>query len=418
MRIVFANRYFLPDQSATSRMVSSLASALAHHGFDVTAIASRTLHDHSGVVLPAEEMIAGVAVKRLWATRFGRHHLAGRIVDYLTFHISVFIWCLRYLRSGDLFVVYTDPPLLSVTTALPALWRNARIINWVMDLFPEVAMELEMLSSKGIPGKISKMLRNWSMRKSTMIVCPTEMMASYLQGSGIPGDRIRVMHHWSDGSEIYPIPRSDNGLRRHWGLQDKFVVGYSGNFGRAHDFTTLIEAAALLKDDNDIQFLLVGGGQQRARIEEIAQKRQLKNILFKPLQPPENISESLSAADAHIVSLIPRLEHCIVPSKFYGILAAGRPTLFVGAPDGEVANVIASTRCGEAVEIGESQKLAGLIVQLKNSPQQCTQMGCNARDLLETVYSRDNAVQSWSDVMSAFQQPGTDPLRSTIFRSA
>lgn len=140
--------------------------------------------------------------------------------------------------------------------------------------------------------------------------------------------------------------------------------------------------------------------------------------LFKPLQPPENISESLSAADAHIVSLIPRLEHCIVPSKFYGILAAGRPTLFVGAPDGEVANVIASTRCGEAVEIGESQKLAGLIVQLKNSPQQCTQMGCNARDLLETVYSRDNAVQSWSDVMSAFQQPGTDPLRSTIFRSA
>ncbi|SDP38361.1 glycosyltransferase family 4 protein [Phyllobacterium sp. OV277] len=418
MRIVFANRYFLPDQSATSRMVSSLTSALAHQGFDVTAIASRTLHDHSNVALPAEEMIAGVRIKRLWATRFGRHHLIGRMMDYLTFHISSFLWCFRNLRAGDLFVVCTDPPLLSVTTALPVRWRKARTINWVMDLFPEVAIELEMLSKTGIPGKLSRALRNWSLRKSTVIVCPTAIMASYLLESGFSRDRIRVMHHWSDGNEIRPVPRSTNDLRRHWGLQNKFVIGYSGNFGRAHDFATLLEAAALLRDDNDIHFLLIGGGQQRAHVEEVVQTQQLKNITFKPLQPPENISESLSAADAHIVSLVPRLEHCIVPSKFYGILAAGRPTLFVGSPEGEVASVIASTRCGEAVEIGESQNLADIIVQLKNSPERCASMGRNARDVLDTVYSRDNAVQSWVDLMSGLQQRASDPLQSSIYRSA
>lgn len=287
-----------------------------------------------------------------------------------------------------------------------------------MDLFPEVAIELEMLSKTGISGKLSKALRNWSLRKSSLIVCPTAIMASYLLESGFSRNCIRVMHHWADGSEIYPVPRLTNDLRQLWGLQDKFVIGYSGNFGRAHDFTTLLEAAALLKDDTDIHFLLIGGGQQRAWVEEVARKQQLKNITFKPLQPPENIPESLSAADAHVVSLMPSLEHCIVPSKFYGILAVGRPTLFVGSPEGEVASVIASTKCGESVEIGESQKLADVIVELKNSPERCASMGRNAREVLEVVYSRDNAVQCWSEVMRGLQQPVVDPVQSSIYRSA
>jgi colanic acid biosynthesis glycosyl transferase WcaI len=418
MKIVFANRYFFPDQSATSRMVSGLAFALKRRGFEVTAIASRTLHDNANVTLPDEESVGGLCVTRLWATRFGRSNILGRAIDYLTFHISAFLWCLWNLKRGDICVVCTDPPLLSVTTALPIRWRGAKMVNWVMDLFPEVAMELGMLSSKSLPGTLSRIMRNWSMRKSAMIVCPTATMASYLTGHGLEDDRVFVMHHWSDGDEIYPVSPASNSLRTRWGLQDKFVVGYSGNFGRAHDFSTLLEAAVLLSHNEDIQFLLIGGGQQRAHVEEVVRNRELKNVIFKPLQPSENIAESLSTADAHIVSLIPRLEHCIVPSKFYGVLAAGRPTLFVGDSNGEVARVVASADCGAAVKIGEGQRLANCIVQMKDSPDRCAQMGLNARRVLDTVFSRENAVGAWSDVMHKFRQQSAATSESSVYGPA
>ncbi|MGH6859948.1 MAG: glycosyltransferase family 4 protein [Phyllobacterium sp.] len=404
MKIVFANRYFFPDQSATSRMVSGLAFALGRRGFEVTAIASRTLHDHTGISLKDRETVAGLDVRRLWATRFGRGNILGRAIDYLTFHLSAFLWCLWNLEKDDICVICTDPPLLSVTTALPVRWRRARMVNWVMDLFPEVAMELGMLSNKSLPGLLSRAMRNWSMRQSTMIVCPTATMASYLVEHGLDKERVFVMHHWSDGEEIFPVPPAANTLRSLWGLQDKFVVGYSGNFGRAHDFSTLLEAAVLLSDDDTIRFLLIGGGQQRAHVEEVVRNRDLRNVIFKPLQPSENIAESLSAADAHIVSLIPRLEHCIVPSKFYGVLAAGRPTLFVGDGNGEVARVVNSSDCGATVQIGEGRQLADAIVQMKNAPERRAEMGQNARLVLDRLFSRDTAVSAWSDVMHQFQQ--------------
>ena len=159
----------------------------------------------------------------------------GRAIDYQTFHVSAFLWCLWNLKSGDICVVCTDPPLLSVTTVLPIRWRRARMVNWVMDLFPEVAMELGMLSNKSILGTISRSMRNWSMRKSAMIVCPTATMASYLTDLGFRDGQVFVMHHSRrDGDEIYPVAPASNSLRTRWGLQNKFVVGYSGNFGRAH----------------------------------------------------------------------------------------------------------------------------------------------------------------------------------------
>jgi glycosyltransferase involved in cell wall biosynthesis len=418
MKIVFANRYFYPDQSATSRMVSGLAFALQRRGFEVTAIASRTFHNKSDTELPGEETVTGLTVKRLWASRFGRSNILGRAIDYLTFHISAFFWCLWNLRDGDICVVCTDPPLLSVTTALPIRWRGARMVNWVMDLFPEVAMELGMLSETGLAGRLSKVARNWSMRKSELIVCPTATMAAYLTEHGMEQDRVTVMHHWSDGEEIFPVSPEENRLRTRWGLQDKFVVGYSGNFGRAHDFSTLIEAAVLLSEHDDIRFLLIGGGQQRSHVEEIVRNRDLQNVVFKPLQPAEHIAESLSTADAHIVSLIPRLEHCIVPSKFYGILAAGRPTLFIGDGNGEVARVVASTDCGAAVRIGEGERLANLIVKMKATPDHRAQMGLNARRVLDTLYSRENAVSAWSDLMHRFERQSSASSQSSVYGPA
>ncbi len=141
MALIFLNRYFYPDHSATSQLLSDLAFALASEseGQTVTVITSRQSYDDPSLSLPPREAIRGVDVKRIWTTRFGRTNLVGRAIDYLTFYVSA-AWALgRLARSGDVIIAKTDPPMLSVIAAPIARWRRAKLINWLQDLFPEVA---------------------------------------------------------------------------------------------------------------------------------------------------------------------------------------------------------------------------------------------------------------------------------------
>jgi colanic acid biosynthesis glycosyl transferase WcaI len=408
MKIILANRYFHPDQSATSRMVSDLAFALAQRGFEVTALASQCIYDRAAATLPAREHVHGVEVVRLPTSGFGRRKLVGRAMDYATFHLSAAAWLLAHARRGDLCVVCTDPPLLSVTAALPVTLRGARLVNWVMDLFPETATELGLVSATGPAGRTSLALRDWSLRMSALTICPMQGMARYLEKHGAVG-RLAIVRHWANDAEIFPVARRENRLRLEWGLQDAFVVGYSGNFGRAHEFATLIAAAEMLRDQPDIRFLMIGDGQQRDAVAAEAERRGLENMIFKPYQPSSRLAESLSAADVHMVSLLPCLEHCVVPSKFYGILAAGRPTIFVGDHRGEIATVLRETSCGRTIAPGRGDDLAALILRLRGSAEECRRMGAIARGLFESEYTLESGVTRWSDAIHHLLPPAVEP---------
>ncbi|WP_431323939.1 glycosyltransferase family 4 protein [Rhizobium sp. YTU87027] len=416
MRIIFANRYFYPDQSATSRMVSSIAFALAQHGFDVTALAGRSLHNRQDTLLPAEETISGVRVCRLTTSRFGRQSFVGRSIDYLSFHALALLWLLRNVSKTDVAVICTDPPFLSVSSAIALKLRGARMINWIMDLFPETAIELGYMRNRRSPGRLARAIRDWSIKKSALIICPTKTMADYMIEQALPQEKIAVQYHWSNEDEIFPVDPEHNRLRQEWGLVEDFVVGYSGNFGRAHEFTTIIETAELLKDRKDIRFLLIGSGHQHAAVQEAVRERSLKNVIFKPLQPAERLAESLGAADVHLVSLLPRLEHCILPSKIYGILAAGRPTIFIGDRDGEVARILASGACGMSVAIGDAEQLALAIRELKDSPIRRADMGTAARHLVETAYSRRAAIETWCTLFQQLGEPVPAPSHTGMQR--
>ena len=141
MRVVLANRYFYPDQSATSRMVTSLAHQLVAEGIETIVLASRSYHEKGKSRLPARETISGINVHRLSTSGFGRNTLLGRAIDYATFHLAAATWFATHARKDDVCVVCTDPPLLSVSTILPIRLRRAHLGNWVMDLFPETASE-------------------------------------------------------------------------------------------------------------------------------------------------------------------------------------------------------------------------------------------------------------------------------------
>ncbi len=405
MRVIFVNRYFHPDESATSRMVSSLAFGLAQTGIEVSVVTGRYHHDDPATVLMPRETVDGVEVHRIATSHFGRQRLAGRASDYASFHAGAATWCLAHLRHGDIVIACTDPPLLSVSLAMACALRRAPLVNWLHDIFPEVAIELGMIGRRGLPGRVMLAVRDWSLRRAVLNVVPTVAMARGLRGRGIEENMIAIVPYWSEEDEIRPVAPAGNPLRTEWGLRDCFVVGYSGNFGRAHEFATLLDAAERLRDAPDIRFLLIGGGFGRQRVEDEIRRRKLDNILLRPLQPRERLAESLSAADVHLVSLLPALEPYVVPSKLYGILAAGRPALFIGAGDGEVATLLRSRDLGHAVAIGDSADLASRIAELGRHRPLCEAMGHRARDVFERDHLRSRGIADWLALLQAPEAP-------------
>jgi colanic acid biosynthesis glycosyl transferase WcaI len=398
-RLVIFNHYFYPDESATSRMASSLAFGLADRGWRVHAVATRKLYASSGAALPSFEVIRGIDVHRIWTTSFGRRHLLGRGVDYLAFYFGVLWWVLRFTRASDLLIVATDPPLLSVLVAAGAWFTGAARINWLHDLYPEVAGALGLPTTK-LGQRLLRRLRDQSLRGAVMNVAIGRRMASYLRRRGLANDRIAVVHNWSDGRSIRPQPDQGRALRQQWGLVGKYVVGYSGNLGRGHDFETILQAAERLRDRRDIAFLIIGAGYHLSLVEGRVKALALPNVVLKPFQPPSMLSESLSVPDLHLISLEPALEGFMVPCKFYGVLAAGRPALYIGDVAGEISAILRESDCGASISKGDVDGLLTCIQRLQRSPEQAKRWSSNARALFMRRFDREIALDHWCSILS------------------
>jgi glycosyltransferase involved in cell wall biosynthesis len=224
-------------------------------------------------------------------------------------------------------------------------------------------------------------------------------MGAIVARRGAPLERIQQIPNWTDDEEIRPIPHTANALRREWNLEQKFVLGYSGNLGRAHEYETVLGAAEIVKNNPKVVFLFVGGGHQFDTLARLVKERGLTNFRFVPYQERAALKYSLAVADVHWVSLLPRLEGLIVPSKVYGIAAAGRPVISIAAKDGEIAGLVERHQCGINIEPGDSSSLASAIVDLSNNADVCAAMGSKARAMLDFHFTRRRAVQQWGDVL-------------------
>ena len=400
-RVLFVNRFYAPDESATSQMLTDLAEALARSGAEVEVFCSRQLYGDAGADLPATEVLRGVSVRRLATTRFGRDSLVGRAVDYATFYLCAALCLLTRVHRGDVLVVKTDPPLLSLVGWLAARCRGARLVNWLQDLYPEVASRLALSPVPRPLEALIRAARDHSLATARTNVVLGTRMREYLIERGIAAARISICENWADESRLRPLAASHSELRGKLGIGNSFVVAYSGNLGRAHDATTILEAACALESDPDIVFLMVGGGAGMRSLEMQVHARGLTNFRFAPYQPRDALSDSLAAGDVHLVSLRPELEGLIVPSKLYGILAAGRPVVFIGDLDGELARLIATVEVGATVKSGQSAELCRVLRALRDDEAGRTRMGLRAREVFEERYTLAAAVTRWREVLSA-----------------
>jgi colanic acid biosynthesis glycosyl transferase WcaI len=326
--------------------------------------------------------------------------LLGRSFDYFTFYLSAWRLLMALANKNDILIPMTDPPLLSILASRVARRRGLRVINWLQDIYPEVATELGVPFVKGPMGRFLSYARDESLRNADVNVVVGERMSEKVSCLGVSSDRITLVPNWCDDESIVPVQRESNPLRAEWHLQDKFVVGYSGNLGRAHEFETALAASERLKNNPDVIFLFIGGGHQSAELARRVDSQGLKEkFRFLPYQSDEVLKYSLSVPDVHWISLRPALEGLIVPSKVYGIAAAGRPIIAVSEKDGEIARLVKAFDCGIVVEPGNADEMATAIIQLSTGDTPKTEMGRRARAMLEVKFTRRHAFEHWRHVI-------------------
>jgi colanic acid biosynthesis glycosyl transferase WcaI len=395
MRVMLLNQYYHPDIAATAQLASDLGADLAGRGHEVTAIASARPYSGSGW-RPLSERHAGVRIIRVPATAIGRATNAGRAIDYATFLGGLLAPAVIGPRP-DVVVALSTPPLVAAMGLMLKRLRGVKLVYWVMDVYPEVALELGALAPGGPATRALARLARTLLDRSDAIVALDDAMRDRLVAAGAQPGKIAVIDNWVDGDDIVPAPIAANALRSELGLGERFTIAYSGNMGLGHDFDTVLGAMSLLRDAG-VHWLFIGDGPRRRALEKSVGALDVSHS-FVGYRPRTGLPVSLTAAHASLVTLDAGLGGLLAPSKLYGILAAGVPVLYVGPPTGRSVDVIRSDRVGLEVRNGDAAGLASGIRALIGDPIGLGEMGGRARAVFERRFTRARALGHHHDLL-------------------
>jgi lipopolysaccharide/colanic/teichoic acid biosynthesis glycosyltransferase len=421
VRVCFFNRSYYPDQAATGQLLTELAEDLVRlHGCEVSVVAGPALRPagtEGGAARRGwffeREWHNGVEIIRTRGTTLRPQRFVGRAMNYVSYFLSACLAGLR-VRRPDVVVALTDPPIIGLAGLLAARRARARVVFLCQDIFPEVAALLEDFHSEAVNRALDRINRFLLRKADRVIALGDTMRARLVFGKGADPDKVAVIHNWADCAAIVPGPKR-NTFSLEQGLADTFVVMHSGNVGLSQSLDTLVDAAAQLSPYPDLAVVVVGDGAKRPALEAAAGARNLTNIRFLPYQPKSRLHESFATADVFVVSLKAGLAGYIVPSKLYGILAAGRPYVAAVEEDSEVATITRKHRCGLLAEPSNPDDLAQKILALYHDRALATKLGANARQAgLE--FDRHAQIQAYYELLRAVARPESSERRPALLK--
>ncbi len=290
------------------------------------------------------------------------------------------LWSAARQRRPDVVITTTDPPLQAVLGWFLKIFFGCHLIHWSQDIYPEMAEEGGVIKKNGILADMLRRISTAALRRHDSVVSIGRCMTDRLLQRGLVPERITEIQNWTDPQWIHPIHERENAFRTAQNLRDRFVVLYSGNLGLAHSFAEILDAAESLQViAPEVLFLFIGDGPRRHEVERESGLRALSNIRFLPAQPWATLPESLGIGHVHLVSLRASLSGLVVPSKFYGGMAAGRPCIFIGPQGCEVARLIVEHRTGRVIFPNDPSKLVDAILDYRNDPESLEGDGRRAR---------------------------------------
>jgi colanic acid biosynthesis glycosyl transferase WcaI len=407
VRICFFNRSYWPDKGATGQLLTELAEDLVReHGHQVSVVAGRAPVTEAAAArswLPVQrERRNGVEIFRAAGTAFSKRRFSGRAANYLTYFLSACVAANRVPRP-DVVVALTDPPIIGLAGLLASRRAGSRFVFLCQDVFPEVAVLLEDFRNERVNLWLDRIGRLLVRRADRVVAVGETMRRRLIEDKKADPAKVAVIHNWADCAEIVPA-NQDNAFARAHGLTDKFVVMHSGNIGLSQGLEGVVEAAVHLRNVPDVQMVFVGEGVKKPALQARTRELGLDNVSFLPYQPKEGLTESFAAADVFLISLLPGLAGYIVPSKLYGILAAGRPYVAAVEDECEVAAITRQHDCGIVVAPDRPKDLAEAILGLYYDRDMATRLGTNAR-MAASLFDRPRQVTAYADLLGQLARP-------------
>lgn len=377
MRIAAFNQFFWPDQAPTSQLLTDLTRRLAASGHDVTVVCGAPGYLEAK---PTDKPL--VRIQPTSTLRFSRGTLA-RLSSYLSYFAGA-TWRAVRLGKVDVVITMTTPPYLSLVGNLMKRLRGTQHVVWEMDVYPEVAVDTGAIRKGSLLERVLGAVAHRSRNYADCVWVLGDCMQRRIVATGCDARRIEVHENWAPDS-LYrgPVDAQPNRLR----------AIYSGNLGRSHDISTLRGALRALRADERIVVRMAGGGSERQPLEAFVRAEGLSNIEFLPYVPHERLGDVLSDADVGLVTLRDGCQGVVVPSKVYGLMACGRPIVFVGPADSTPARVIRRFDCGWQVECGDVRGLVDCLTRLASDPASVRDAGSRARAAFLEHYERDRAVE-------------------------
>lgn len=407
MNILLLTAYFPPDTGSAAHLFYELGVALTREGHMVSVLTSfpsyhaqGDLRRYRGRLWMVEE-VDGIRVARVVAPNLPRHIPFARGIWQFSLAMAFALGGMRLPRQ-DVALVYSPPLPLGLTAWWLKFSRKVPFVLNVQDLFPQSVIDLGILRNRWLIRFFEGMER-FVYRQADHITVHSPGNRDHVVGKGAPLNRVTVVPNWVDTEFIHPGERH-NGFSREHNLDDKFVVSFAGILGYSQDLDVVLEAAKLLHRYSDIQFLIVGDGVEKPRLERKAVEMGLRNVRFVPMQPRHRYPEVLNASDVCLATLHAEVRTPVVPSKMLGIMAAARPVVAAMNLDGDAPRLIEAAQCGLVVPPEDSQALAEAVLALYNNETLRVSLGQNGRRYAEEHLSLKVAARRYIAIFTQIVQ--------------
>lgn len=399
MKLLIINQYYWPDYAATAQVLTDLAESLVSNSHKVTIVCSRKTYVGDKTVLPSREEQNGVRIIRVPAFGGGKKARAtGRILDFLSFYITSTIKCFCLPRH-DIVLTLTSPPMIGMLGWLLAVFKNTKHIHWCMDMCPDLLIVGGMIKENSIIHRILEFLTRCYIKRCDAVCVLGPYMGHRIQKYGVDKLRLHILPVWANGSRIKSIPREENWFIKEHNLANKFIVLFSGNIVTANTLDTVISAGEKIHHEKDILFVCISDGNAFEKFKSRVWAKGLTNFLFLPYQHQEHLSYSLSAAHAHIVFFRPGKEGMRVPSKIYGIMAAGGAIVYIGNEGNEVTDIIRRHNIGFIVGIEDIDGFIRAIKSLRDNPELLNDISGRARAAFEKEYDAEITISRFDKLI-------------------
>jgi putative colanic acid biosynthesis glycosyltransferase WcaI len=391
-RLLVLNQYYWPGIEATAQLLTELCEALADEA--EIKVVTGVLHGHEGE--PRRDIHNGVEIVRVPSTSFERSKIGARASNYVSYLSSALLFGMRGTRP-DVVLCMTDPPVVADIALLVARRYRTPLVVISQDVFPEIAVQLKRLENPLLMGVLRALVSVY-LRRADRIVAIGDTMRRRLEAKGARPERLHVIPNWVDTNRLKPLGKETQWARDRR-FDQRFVVMHSGNVGHAQDLDSLVRAATFLRDLDDLVIPIIGSGARHGELKAMAERLEVDQVVFLSYQSRKVLAESLSAADLHVVGLAPGLAGYVVPSRLYGILAAGRPVIAAADPDSETVQVVRELDCGIVVPPGRPELVARAIRDAHDGVYDLDAMGARGREWVEREADRSVAVRRYRDLL-------------------